>query len=67
LTDRETFRAWFDQAIAEAARTPHGIPLVGDASSAAPANPDALIALLADMITATCVTPSQGVAQPFAA
>jgi hypothetical protein len=30
----DTFRAWFDQAIAEAARTPHGIPLVGDAASA---------------------------------
>jgi hypothetical protein len=42
----DAFRSWLDQAIAEAARTPGGIPLLGDAANALPANPDALIALL---------------------
>jgi hypothetical protein len=62
-----TFRIWLDQAIADAARTPGGVPVLGSATDTPPANPDALIALLADIITASCVTTPQGVAQPLAA
>jgi hypothetical protein len=56
MQTRETFRAWFDQAIHEAPRTDAGIPLIGTElldlkdAQAAP-----LIVALADIIEAACV------------
>jgi hypothetical protein len=56
MTNREAFRTWLDQAIAEAPRTEGGIPLLG-ADRTTPPDATALIHALADLIIATCVRP----------
>ena len=58
MSDRETFRAWLDQATAKAPCL-NDIPLIGfdqldlKMASAAP-----LISALADIVEATCVRPT---------
>ena len=52
MSDRQSFRAWLDQAIAEAPRTAGGIPLIGaDVLDLKDAQAAPLIVALADIRT----------------
>ena len=59
MSDSQSFRAWLDQAIAEAAHTTGGIPLIGaDVLELKDAQAAPLIVVLADIIEASCVRPA---------
>lgn len=59
MSNRETFRAWLDQATAGADRAPGDIPLIGlDQLDLRDAQAVPLISALADIIEAACVLPA---------
>lgn len=59
MSDPAAFRAWLEEAIANAPQTTTGVPLIGAESlHLRDANAAALINALADIIEAACVLPT---------
>ncbi len=66
-SDQHVFRAWLEQATANAPCTPGGVPLIDyDQLDLADASAAPLISVLADIIEATCLRPSFAVPETHA-